>query len=510
MRAIVFSVPFSILLPLLSMAASASAQQPARPNVLVIISDDQGWADIGYHNPKVYSPRLDALAASGVKFTQHYVMPQCTPTRVALMTGRYPSRFGPAAQQASNAPAFPIGTPTIASMFTAKGYETYLCGKWHLGSSKQHGPNQHGFQHSYGSLAGAIGMYDHRYRKGKFAETWHRDGDLIEGSENGVHATDLLAREAVRVIEAKRDTPFFLCVTFQSVHTPLDERGRFVGRPTQLDPKDPTRWLDEGEIEWFHDPKGLIQSEQDPEKRLLLAAVHHMDHAIGQIVDAVKKSGQANDTLILFSSDNGPQGSWGGNAYPDDLKLTNFNQPLPMRGKKTDVYEGGMHVPGFAVWPGRIEPREDDAAVHIIDWFPTLAKLIGYEPGQPIDWDGVDITKQLFGGEATDVDPVADRELYWLWSASSSRWALRHGRWKIVRYGKGDPKDADAWQLFDLEADPKEKHDVAKQHPDVLQAMYARFLVQRSKDKVQRSKAKNQRSKGKNQRSKAKNQRSRK
>lgn len=450
----------------------------ALPNVIVIVSDDQGWADIGYHNPKVYSPRLDALAATGVKFSQHYVMPQCTPTRVALMTGRYPSRFGPVAQQANNAPAFPLGTPTLASMFSAHGYETHLCGKWHLGSSKAHGPNQHGFQHSYGSLAGAIGMYDHRYRKGRFADTWHRDGDLIPGAENGVHATDLLANEAVRVIGTKRQKPFFLCLTFQSVHTPLDERGRFVDRPTQLDPKDPTRWLDEDEIEWFHDPKGLIQSEKDPEKRLLLAAVHHMDHAIGQVVDAVQRSGKQNDTLILFSSDNGPQGSWGGNAYPDDLKLSDFNQPLPMRGKKTDVYEGGMHVPGFAVWPGRIKPRQDDTPVHIVDWYPTLAAMIGHEPSPPVAWDGVDIRAALFG-----TGDVADRDLYWLWSSSSSRWALRHGRWKIVRYGKGEPRRAEAWQLFDLEADPREKRNVAKERPAVLQAMHARFLQHRARDK---------------------------
>ena len=464
----------------LSGAATLTGQGAVPPNVIVIVSDDQGWADIGYHNPKVYSPRLDALAAAGVKFSQHYVMPQCTPTRVALMTGRYPSRFGPVAQQANNAPAFPLGTPTLASMFAAKGYETYLCGKWHLGSSKAHGPNQHGFQHSYGSLAGAIGMYDHRYRKGKFCDTWHRDGDLIPGAENGVHATDLLAQEAVRVVEAKRDQPFFLCLTFQSVHTPLDERGRFVDRPTQLDPEDPTRWLDEDEIEWFHDPLGRIQSEADPEKRLLLAAVHHMDHAIGQVVDAVKRSGQERQTLILFSSDNGPQGSWDGNASPDGWKLINLKQPLPMRGKETHVYEGDMHVPGFAVWPGQIEPREDATPVHIVDWFPTLAAMVGFEPEQPLDWDGVDIRGAMLGGGGGE---VVDRDLYWLWSSSSSRWALRYGRWKIVRYGRGEPEQATAWQLYDLDADPKEKRDLAAEMPEVLQAMHERFLRHRKKDK---------------------------
>jgi arylsulfatase A-like enzyme len=458
-------------------AVTSTAQQAERPNVIVIVTDDQGWADIGYHNERVYSPRLDSLAASGVRFSQHYVMPQCTPTRVAIMTGRYPSRFGPKAQQASNAPAFPLGTPTLATMFSAVGYETYLCGKWHLGSSSKHGPNQHGFQHSYGSFAGAIGMYDHRYRKGKFAETWHRDGELIDGFENGTHATDLVAHEAVRVIEAERDSPYFLYLAFHAVHTPLDERDKVTGRPTQLDPENPLRWLGEDDNIWFHDPQGLIQSEPDPEKRLLLAAVHHLDHAVGEVVDAVARSGAREDTLILFTSDNGPQGSWGGNAYPDDLKLTNFNQPLPMRGKKTDVWEGGTHVPGFAVWPTRIKPREDDSVVHVVDWFPTLAQLVDYQPPEVIDWDGVDIRGALFGGAE-----IADRDLYWLWSSSSSRWALRHGDWKIVRYGKGEPEVSSAWRLFHLKNDPKEKTDVAKRYPEVLNRMHMRFLAQRARD----------------------------
>lgn len=370
------------------------ANEEAPPNVVVILTDDQGWADIGYNNPAVYSPNLDRLAKTGLKFKSHYVMPQCTPTRVALMTGRYPSRFGGNAMSASNNPAFPLGTPTIASAMQSAGYETHICGKWHLGSSFEHGPNHFGFDHSYGSMSGACGMYDHRYRKGEWYETWHRDHKLIEGSENGTHATDLVAQEAIRVIETRRDKPFFLYVAFQSVHTPLDERGSFVDRPTQLDPEKKDRWLDEDKIGWFNDPDGKIQSEPDPEKRLFLASVHHMDDSVGSIVAALDRSGQRDNTLILFSSDNGPQVNWPGDAYPDDLKLTDFNQPHPWRGKKVDVWEGGIHVPGFANWPGKIDPGETNEPVHIIDWFPTLAGLV---KGQtPDNLDGINISSIIF------------------------------------------------------------------------------------------------------------------
>ena len=465
----------------LALVVSCRAQAPEgdRPNVLVIVTDDQGWGDIGYHNPAVYSPNLDALARSGARFTQHYVMPQCTPTRVALMTGRYPSRFGPQAQQANNAPAFPIGTPTLGTLMQRAGYETHLVGKWHLGTSTDHGPTKFGFDHSYGGLAGALGMYDHRYRKGKFAENWHRDDEVIPGWENGVHATDLTAREAVRVIEQERAAPFFLYLAFHTVHTPLDERGRFVDRPTQLDPERPGRWLDEDEIPWFHDPDGLIQREQDPEKRLLLAAVHHLDHAVGEVVKALARTGQRDDTLILFTSDNGPQGSWPGNAYPDDLKLTDFNQPIPMRGKKTDTYEGGVRVPGFAVWPGRIAAAEVREPVHVVDWMPTLAALVGAEAVAATD--GLDLADLLFGYARPA--PRPPRELYWVWSSGSNRRALRYGDWKVVRYGKQEPQRPADWQLFHLAEDPKEQRDLAAEQPEVLADMHRRYLAQRARDK---------------------------
>lgn len=459
-------------------APSERAAPAAPPNVLVILTDDQGWADVGYHNEAAYTPNLDALAASGVRFEQAYAMPQCTPSRVAAMTGRYPSRFGGAALQASNAPAFPAGTPTLASSLAARGYETYLCGKWHLGSTAEHGPGQFGFEHSYGSLAGAVGMYDHRYREGPFGETWHRDHERIDGFENGEHATDLVTRDAVEFIERERARPFFLYLAYHAVHTPLDERGPFVDRPTQLDPADPTRWLDEDRIPWFHDPLGKIQAEADPERRLFLAALHHLDHSIGEVVAALERSGQRGRTLILFSSDNGPQGSWGGNAYPDDLKLTDFNQPSPWRGKKLDVYEGGIRVPGFASWPGTIKPGTLDAPVHLVDWFPTLNALVGAPP-PPVALDGMDLSPTLLDGAA-----LPQRSLYWTWNQRTNRWALRLGRWKLVRYGKTAPAQASDWQLFDLVTDPAEQEDLGERLPERREALHREYLRQRELDRA--------------------------
>lgn len=455
----------------------AGAEIDDRPNVILIVSDDQGWADIGYNNDAVYSPNLDTLAASGAVLVNNYVMPQCTPTRVALMTGRYPSRFGGPAQQASNAPAFPLDTPTMSRMFKDAGYATSLAGKWHLGSRPEHGPNHFGFDSSYGSLTGAVGMYDHRYRTGEFEHTWHRDHQRIEGDENGVHATDLTAREAVRVITQPRDTPFFLYLPFHAVHTPLDERGPYVDRPTQRDPENPQRWLDEREIRWFNDPDGKIQSEPDPEKRLFLAAVYHFDHAIGEILDALDETSQRDRTLIIFTSDNGPQVNWGGNAYPDDLKLSDFNQPIPFRGKKVDVWEGGIHVPGFVSWPGRIEPREVEDPIHAVDWYPTLAAIIGHEPGTPVAWDGIDVSPALLDGSA-----LPTRDLYWTWGANPNRRAFRHGDWKLVHYGRPAPTTPDAWSLFNLADDPAEQHDLAATLPEVVTRLHERYRSHRALD----------------------------
>ncbi|GAB6164983.1 arylsulfatase [Thermostilla marina] len=466
--------------------ALSLANAADRPNILVILSDDQGWGDIGYHNPKVYTPNLDRLAAEGVRFRQHYVMPQCTPTRVALFTGRFPGRFGITGLQATNDPVFPYGTVTLASLLKSCGYETYLVGKWHMGSALEYGPNHYGFDHSYGALAGAVGAYDHRYRPGNpFEITWHRDLKIIPGYENGTHVTDLLAAEAVRIIKQRHAKPFFLYLPFFAPHTPLDERGPFVDTPTQRDPEHPDRWLNEDAIPWFHDPAGKIQQEKDPERRLLLAVVHHLDDAIGRVVRALDETGQRENTVIFFSSDNGPQHSWNGNAYPDDLRLTDFNQPIPFRGVKGDVYEGGVRVPGFINWPGKIPPREVDTPVHIVDWLPTIASIADAELPSPSDqpgFDGVDLSPIVFG----KADVLPERPIYLLHRTPPDKWALRSGDWKIVCYTRKQPT-VEMWELYNLADDPKESRNVAAEHPDIVAKLHELFLRHRAKDKSGRN-----------------------
>lgn len=449
-----------------------------KPNVIVIITDDQGWADIGYNNPKVYTPNLDQLARTGAIFTRHYVMPQCTPTRVALMTGRYPSRFGPPAHQANNKPAFPRGTPTLAEMFQDQNYHTFLSGKWHLGSTPEHGPNHFGFDHSHGSLTGAVGMYQHRYHDisdTPYDPTWHRNHEIIPGFQNGHHVTDLTRDEAVNFIRKERSNPFFIYLPFHAPHTPLDERGHFIETPTQPDPSNPNRWLNEDKIKWFNDPKGIIQSEPSRDKRLLLATVHHLDSAIGDILKALEETKQRDNTLILFSSDNGPWVNNRGGGYPDNYPLKNYNQPDALRGKKLDVWEGGIHVPGFINWPTKIKPSRIATPVHIIDWFPTLAAILNQTLDIP--FDGLDLSPLFF-----EAKPLPDRDLYWIWASNINRWALRHRDWKIVKYGKGEPT-LTQWQLFNLENDPEEKNNLASKHPDILKRLHQRFLRQRSKDR---------------------------
>ena len=218
----------------------AQAEDPAvktKPNILIIVADDMGWADVGYHGSRIKTPNIDRLARTGVDLDRHYVQPMCTPTRVALLTGRYPSRFGNQAIIPCNTQTLPMGTVTLAAALKAAGYDTGISGKWHLGSKPQWGPRQFGFVRSYGSLAGGVGPYNHLYKKGPYSRTWHRNDKLID--EQG-HVTDLIGGEVLEWIQAKR-RPWFYYVPFTAVHVPVKAPEKYVklyaGKTYYDDPK---------------------------------------------------------------------------------------------------------------------------------------------------------------------------------------------------------------------------------------------------------------------------------
>ena len=262
-----------LLTPLSGLCADAGPAQTAQPNIVLFLADDLGWADVPWHGSPYKMPHLERLASEGVRLESHYVHPMCSPTRAALMTGRYASRFGVTAAQ--NPRALPWDTVTIAGALRSAGYETAITGKWHLGSKPEEGPQKFGFDHGYGSLAGGCGPYDHRYKEGEFSRTWHRNGELIE--EEG-HITDLIAREAVQWIEARGSKPFFLYVPFTAIHVPIQE---------------PEKWLQAN------------AHLADPGQRLRAACASHMDDAIGQVLAALDRKNVRGDTLVVFLSDNG-------------------------------------------------------------------------------------------------------------------------------------------------------------------------------------------------------------
>lgn len=410
------------------------AEPGERPNIVFIMADDLGWADVAFHGGNAPTPNLDRLASESLELTQHYVAPVCSPTRTGLMTGRFWSRFGVTSPQ--NERALPWDTVTLPRALKAAGYETCLTGKWHLGSKPDWGPNHFGFDHSYGSLAGGVGPWNHFYKQGPFEVTWHRDEQLIK--ESG-HVTDLITQEAVAWLSETRDTPVFLYVPFTAVHLPV---------------KEPDRWLSQ-----------VPESIQGEVPRHYAACIMHLDDAVGRIIATLEKLGKRNNTLLVFTSDNG--GSTAGNSDqrypPDDYptgKLPGNNAPL--RGQKGELYEGGIRVPTIVSWPGRLKAGRCNEPVHIADWMPTFCALAGHTPADDLKWDGTNIWPQL--SAATAGRP---RPLYWTASGFSAS-AVRLGNWKLIVRGRGNRETV---ELFDLAQDPNETTNVAGQMPDKVHAL---------------------------------------
>ena len=430
----------------LDVSQAADTRTAAKPNIVFIIADDLGWADVAFHGGNAPTPNLDRLAREGLELAQHYVAPVCSPTRTGLMTGRCWSRFGVTNPQ--NERALPWDTVTLPRALKSVGYDTCLTGKWHLGSLPEQGPNHFGFDYSYGSLAGGVSPWNHRYKQGPFTQTWHRNERLIE--ESG-HVTDLIAAEAVKWIESRGTSPFFLYVPFTAVHLPI---------------KEPDEWL-----------RRVHDSIEGDVPRHYAACVMHLDEAVGRIVAALQKAGRRDNTLLVFTSDNG--GSTVENndlKYPDDNcpsgKLVGNNKPW--RGEKGSLYEGGTRVPTIVCWPGRAKPGKVNSPVQITDWMPTLCALTGFRSDRDLNWDGINVLPLL-----TEHAELPTRALYAVAPGWRSR-SLRLGDWKLIVH---EEKNARRVELFDLAQDPAESHSQTDQQPDRVQQMLAKLEAAAARDR---------------------------
>lgn len=432
-----------------ALAARSFSAEPnpiSKPNILFIVADDLGWADVGWHGSKHLTPVLDKLVREGVELDQHYVQPVCSPTRTALLSGRWTSRFGPHVLGPTNLRAFPPGTVTLASALKSAGYATFLSGKWHLGSRAEWGPNHYGFDHSYGTLTGAADPWTHQYRPGPYARTWHRDGNFFEEEGN---VTELVAQQAVKWIREKR-APWFIYVPFQAVHIPVDApeeyKAHYAGRK-------------------FHDDPA-----RDDAARRFAAFVTQLDTKVGQFITALEETGQRNHTLVVFHSDNGGL-LQGRNAYigtVGDSPVLSSN--LPLRGQKNTLYEGGIRVCALANWPGQLAPRKVTAPMHAVDWMPTLTGLVGYKPASDLKWDGQNVWPALTG----KVTEPAPRTIYIPVKGGA---AVRNGDWKLIDFNSSKPSE-----LFNLAKDPHEKNNLAGTEPKQLQELQTLLEALRKND----------------------------
>jgi arylsulfatase A-like enzyme len=416
-----------------TVAGSAGAR-PYRPNVLVVVADDLGWADLGcYGSPHIRTPRLDGLAAEGVRFTAAYAAaPVCSPTRFALYTGRYPGRLEGGLQEPISRPderhGIPPPHPTLASLLKQVGYTTAMVGKWHCGFLPWFGPTRSGWDTFFGNFGGAVDYYSKLTARGP---------DLYEGEspvEVPGYYTDLIADRAAAFVRADHPGPWLLNVNFTAPHWPWEAPGDLAVS------RDLTDRLRAGDRQALNHPGG-----GSPET--FGRMVEAMDAGIGRLLDALRESGAERDTIVLFAGDNGGE---------------RWSYQRPLRGNKGSLNEGGIRVPTVLRWPARIPPGQVSEVPTITqDWTATLVELAGARPAPAYAFDGASLVPHLLHAA-----PPPGRDLFW---RTRSAGALRRGRWKLLR--SGSAPDA----LYDVVADPGEGADLAGRHPDVAAELAARW-----------------------------------
>lgn len=411
-----------------------------RPNIIFVVADDLGFADLGCYGGREasfgpVSPELDKLAARGLRLTEGYAnSPVCSPTRFAMITGRYQYRLRGAAEEplhsksrGSTTLGLPPDHPTLPSLLREAGYRTALIGKWHLGYPPTFGPMKSGYEEFFGPLSGGVDYFTHCTGGGThdlyFGEAEH--------SEEG-YLTDLLSRRAVDYVErmaegARNGQPFFLSLHYTAPHWPWETR-------------DDAHLSKEVKSNLFH----LAGGNVDTYRRM----IHHMDEGIGWIVRSLEEQGLLEDTLIVFTSDNGGE---------------RFSDNWPLVGGKMDLTEGGIRVPWIAHWPAVIQPGSvSDQHCLTMDWSATMLELAGAQPAPGYDWDGVSLLPLL-----QDAGNVFERPMFWRMNHRGQR-AMRKGRWKYLRVDGHD-------YLFDIQNDARERANLAKLEPERLKDMRAEW-----------------------------------
>lgn len=416
------SIVAALLVAFPALVTGAEGSRRSKPNILVILADDLGYADVGFNGCRdIPTPNLDRLAERGVRCTNGYVThPFCSPTRAGLLTGRYQQRFGhennPAWLPDSTTAGLPVGQTTLPQVLKTAGYVTGCVGKWHLGAHPQFHPNRRGFDEYFGLLGGG-----HQYLPGvkgnvEYTMPMNRNGRDEPLTE---YLTDVLGREASAFVKRHAARPWFLYLAFNAPHAPLQATDKQLAR---------------------------VKHIADPTRRSYAGLVVGLDDAVGEVLAALRQSGQEANTLVWFFSDNG-----------GPVAVTHCDN-APLRGAKGQMYEGGIRVPFLVSWPGRLPQNKDYAPpVSSLDVFATSVAVAGATVPVGHVLEGVDILPYLAG----EKPGVPHGRLFWR-SGGGAKFAVREGDWKLV----GGEKPA--LQLFNLAADIGETQDLAAARPDVV------------------------------------------
>lgn len=409
----------------------AAPTQQRRPNLIYIMIDDAGYGDLSvYGRPDYQTPNLDALAAQGARFTNAYAAaPVCTPTRTAFVTGRYPQRtsvgleepidFKEGLGERVSSVGLESDHPTVASLLKGAGYETALLGKWHLGYDPQFGPNQHGFDEFFGFLSGGVDYYSHTDGDGA-PDLWENDMPI----ERQGYLTDLLTERAIEYVSRQRRAPFFLSLQYNAPHWPWD-----------------TPTYDE-EVFGYGGDRGGGSLEAYAEM------MENLDTNMGRLIGALRDVGLEDDTLFIFTSDNGGE---------------RFSYNWPLSGEKFDLHEGGIRVPAIVRWPNVVPAGQvTDQVATTMDWTATLLAAGGAEADSAYPLDGQDLLPVLVGREF-----VRERALGWRLD-SLGQGAFRQGNWKYLRSGEDE-------YLYNLAEDVREAADYKELEPKTFAELQAAY-----------------------------------